>query len=122
VVTAKGKPGEVAANAEVVAIYPEAKEAHGDLPERARRYLQQAYDSLGAPDAAAVMAGSAVDAMLKNLGLVEGSLYSRIDQAVEQNLLTQGMADWAHRVRLDANRPRHADEDQPHVSPQEAAQ
>jgi len=68
------------------------------------------------------MAGSAVDAMLKKPGLVEGSLYSRIDQALSQNLLTKGMADWAHEVRLGSNRPRHADADKPHVSPEEARQ
>lgn len=60
--------------------------------------------------------------MLKAHGLVKGSLYSRIDKALEDNLLTKGMADWAHEVRLGSNRPRHSDEDKPHVSPEEAKQ
>src|ERR1700736_2603886 len=47
------------------------------------RSSKQAYETLHAPDAAAVMAGSAVDGMLKALGYTEGSLYSRIDKAVE---------------------------------------
>ena len=64
-------------------IFPQAQEAHEDIPEPARRFLQQAMDTLHAPDAAAVMAGSAVDAMLKHLGLIEGTLYSRIDAAVD---------------------------------------
>jgi hypothetical protein len=68
------------------------------------------------------MAGSAVDAMLKVKGLKEGTLYSRIDQALAANLLTKGMADWAHSVRLGSNRPRHSDENRPHVSREEAAQ
>jgi hypothetical protein len=80
------------------------------------------YETLHAPDAAAVMAGSAVDAMLKAHGLEAGSLYARIDEALTKNLLTQGMADWAHNVRLGSNRPRHADKDKPHVSPNEAKQ
>lgn len=122
VVAAKGTPGDNVANPEIVAVFPEAKDAHPDLPDRARRYLQQAYDSLVAPDAAAVMAGSAVDAMLKELGLRDGSLYARIDEALRTNVLTQGMADWAHEVRLGSNRPRHADEDNPHVSRAEAVQ
>lgn len=73
-----------------------------------------------APDAAAVMAGAAVDAMLKNLGYEKGSVYTRIDDALADNKLTKGMAEWAHVVRLGSNRPRHADKEAPHVSPEEA--
>lgn len=103
-------------------MWPEPQVAHEDIPEPARTFLQQAYETLHAPDAAAVMAGSAVDGMLKAHGLNDGSLYSRIDTALEQNILTQGMADWAHSVRLGSNRPRHADIENPHVSPDEAKQ
>lgn len=66
------------------------------------------------------MAGSAVDAMLKNKGFETGSLYARIDQATVDGVLTRGMAEWAHSVRLGSNRPRHADEANPHVTPAEA--
>lgn len=103
-------------------IFPSPKQAHGDIPDVARAFLQQAFEVLHAPDAAAVMAGSAVDAMLKDKGYVEGSLYTRIDEAKEAALLTQGMADWAHSVRLGSNRPRHADAERPHVSYEEARQ
>jgi hypothetical protein len=106
----------------VVNLWPEAKTAHEDLPEPARAFLQQAFETLHAPDAAAVMAGSAVDAMLKAKGLTDGSLYTRIDQALANNLLTGGMAEWAHSVRLGSNRPRHADAERPHVSREEAKQ
>ncbi|WP_240233602.1 DUF4145 domain-containing protein [Devosia lacusdianchii] len=106
----------------VLELFPHAKSAHDDLPLRVRTYLQQAYDTLHSPDAAAVMAGSAVDAMLKERGLEDGSLYKRIDQALKANILTQGMADWAHEVRLGSNRPRHSDAENPHVSPAEAQQ
>lgn len=68
------------------------------------------------------MAASAVDAMLKALGYRDGSLYDRIDKAVADSVLTKGMADWAHSVRLGANRPRHADVEQPHLSADEARQ
>ena len=102
------------------AVFPEPKQAHEDIPEIARTFLQQSYDTLHAPDAAAVMAGSAVDAMLKDLGYNEGSLYSRIDKAFEDHLLTKGMAEWAHSVRLGSNRPRHSDVNEPHVSASEA--
>jgi|TARA_R100000049_G_C1922126_1_gene67170 hypothetical protein len=103
-------------------IFPTPKRANEDIPEVARRYLQQAMDTIHAPDAAAVMAGSAVDAMLKDKGFVEGSLYSRIDSALSEGLLTQDMANWAHEVRLGSNRPRHADGDNPHVTSTEAEQ
>jgi hypothetical protein len=103
-------------------VFPTPKSAHRDLPDVARTFLQQAFDTLHAPDAAAVMAGSAVDAMLKSRGLEKGSLYDRIDQALDQHILTDGMARWAHSVRLGSNRPRHSDADNPHVSEEEAQQ
>jgi Domain of unknown function (DUF4145) len=106
----------------IAGLFPDAKVAHEDIPEPARTFLQQAYETLHAPDAAAVMAGSAVDAMLKKHGFETGSLYTRIDEALAKNILTQGMADWAHNVRLGSNRPRHADAKKPHVSPDEATQ
>lgn len=122
VVLFKGQEGSSVANPSIVSVNPEPKTAHEDIPQPARAFLQQAYETLHAPDAAAVMAGSAVDGMLKARDLTEGSLYSRIDEALKQNILTQGMADWAHEVRLGSNRPRHADADKPHVSTSEAKQ
>jgi hypothetical protein len=105
---------------EAAELFPSAKSAHDDIPEPAKTFLQQAFETLHAPDAAAVMAGSAVDGMLKAHGLVKGSLYDRIDEALAANILTAGMAEWAHSVRLGSNRPRHADKESPHVSPEEA--
>jgi hypothetical protein len=122
VVTAKGANNDGSNNAEIIAVFPAAKEAHADIPEPARTFLQQAYETLHAPDAAAVMAGSAVDAMLKALGYKKGSLYDRIDEAVKDQKLTSSMGDWAHEVRLGSNRPRHSDENEPHVLPEQAAQ
>lgn len=120
--SAKGRDNVNAPNAAVVAIYPEPKSAHEDIPDVARRFLQQAYETLHAPDAAAIMSGSSVDAMLKAYEYKKGTLYERIDKAVADHLLTEAMGDWAHEVRLGSNRPRHADADHPHVSPDEARQ
>lgn len=103
-------------------VFPSTPKAHEDIPETARVFLQQAMDTLHAPDAAAVMAGSAVDAMLKALSLENGSLYSRIDDALKLGLITKNMADWAHSVRLGSNRPRHADTERPHTTAEEAEQ
>ncbi|WP_250158170.1 DUF4145 domain-containing protein [Vibrio alginolyticus] len=81
-----------------------------DIPETAKAYLQQASESLHAPAGAVMLSASAVDAMLKSKGLTNGSLYSRINTAAEQHIITEDMATWAHDVRLDANDQRHADQ------------
>jgi hypothetical protein len=60
-----------------------------------------------------MLAASAVDAMLKAKGLTDGVLYTRIEKAAADHLITQEMSAWAHEVRLDANDQRHADENAP---------
>ena len=101
-------------------MFPQLPDVAEDLPERAQTYLKQAYDTRAAPDACAVMASSAVDAMLKAKGYAEGTVFARINKASEDGILTSDMASWAHHVRLEGNRPRHADDENPHVSPDEA--
>jgi len=56
-----------------------------------------------------MLAGSAVDAMLKDKSYTEGSLYTRINKAAKDHLITSDMASWAHEVRLDANEQCHSD-------------
>lgn len=96
---------------QVVEMYPKDIKIDESLPEKARSYLTQAFDSIHAPSGAIMLAASAVDAMLKEKGLENGSLYSRINKAVEENLMTENMATWAHEIRLDANDERHADDE-----------
>lgn len=79
------------------------------IPEKPRAFLEQAVASVNAPAGAVMLAASSVDAMLKEKGYVEGSLYFRIDKASDDHLITTAMATWAHRVRLDANEQRHAE-------------
>jgi hypothetical protein len=122
VVLAKGKDNDRAGNAEVAELFPMPRQVAHELPPVGRRFLEEAYQTLHAPDAATVMAGSAVDAMLKDKGYKEGTLYERIDAAVKDHVLTEDMGRWAHHARLESNRPRHADADNPHVAPEEAAQ
>ena len=93
-----------------------------DLPDRPKNYLNQAIESLQAPDGAIMLAAASIDAMLKLSGLVDGSLYVRIEKAVKTGLLTKGMSDWAHAVRLESNKPRHADLDDPHATIEQAKQ
>lgn len=103
-----------ATDADIAEIFPPLMTVDDDLPERARTYLAQAFSSLHAPDGAVMLAASAIDAMLKEVGLKDGSLYGRIEQARDSGKITADMATWAHQVRLDANDPRHADEATPH--------
>ncbi|MDR7048027.1 hypothetical protein J2X54_000462 [Duganella sp. 3397] len=99
------KPG-----VEVDKIFPSSTVLPQAIPLRPREYLQQAHDSLHAPAGAVMLAASAVDSMLKAKNYADGSLYTRIEKAVTEHLLTEDMGKWAHAVRLDANDQRHADD------------
>lgn len=106
----------------IAALYPPPSLIDPSLPADARRYLKQSLETLHAPDASIVMAASAVDAMLKAKGYTSGNLYPRIEKAVEDHVLTEGMAQWAHKVRLEANAVRHADAFNPEPSMEDAKQ
>jgi Domain of unknown function (DUF4145) len=95
-------------------IYPAPEEIEEEVPKRARHYLEQAIESLSAPDGAVMLAASAVDAMLKEKGYKNGTLNERIKQAAQDHVITPDMETWAHQVRIDANDPRHADDENPH--------
>lgn len=97
-------------NGPVDEYYPSMTQVDDGIPDRPRTFLQQAQESLHAPSGAVMLSASAVDAMLKLKGYVAGSLYSRIEQAATDHLITPEMAEWAHQVRLDANDQRHADQ------------
>jgi len=96
---------------EITDIWPTPQTVHDSVPERARAYLQQAIASIAAPSGAVMLTASAVDSMLKEKGLKEGSLYKRIETAAKDHLITAEMSEWAHEVRLDANDQRHVDEE-----------
>ena len=103
-------------------VVPAPSEVDGAVPEPAKRYLQQAQEALHAPDGATMLAASAVDALLKAKGYVEGRLYDRINRAASDHVITEDMAAWAHHVRLEANDPRHADPLRPHATDAQAKQ
>jgi hypothetical protein len=102
-----------AINGVILNMWPAGDVLSESIPDRARTFLKQAMDSLHAPSGAQVLAASSVDAMLKQRGYKDGTLYSRIKTAETDHLITPEMASWAHEVRLDANDQRHADEDAP---------
>lgn len=101
-------------------IYPQVAEIDSAIPGKARAYLEQAINSLHAPAGAVMLAASSVDAMLKEKGYKEGNLYSRIDKAAVEHVITSDMAQWAHNIRLDANDQRHADEAMTLPTPEDA--
>jgi hypothetical protein len=101
-------PGNV--SQEISEVWPERQSVPESIPGRAREYLGQAISSMHAPVGAVMLTASAVDAMLKDKGYKEGSLFSRIDSAAKDHLITAEMATWAHEIRLDANDQRHSDE------------
>ena len=94
-------------------VWPPPIVVDNSVPSRARDYLTQAIKSRHSPSGAVMLASAAIDSMLKNKGLVDGSLYSRIDKAANDHLITAEMAAWAHEVRLDGNDERNADETVP---------
>lgn len=98
-------------NADVIEIFPKSPSVDESVPEKAREYLMQAINSRSAPAGAVMLTASAVDAMLKSKEYLEGSLYSRIQSAINDHIITSEMGSWAHEVRLDANDQRHADEE-----------
>jgi hypothetical protein len=95
---------------EVHEIFPKVFSISEDIPERPRAFLKQARESLHTPAGAVMLAASAVDSMLKDRGYIVGDLYSRINKAANDHLITKEMAKWAHEIRLDANNQRHADQ------------
>ncbi len=98
-------------NQTIIEFFPSNSSVDEDVPQKPREYLTQALDSIHAPAGAVILAASAVDAMLKIKGYDTGILYTRINQATKDHLITKDMSRWAHQVRLGANDQRHADED-----------
>jgi len=96
-------------NMEATEIYPSSITVDDAIPNKAKEFLKQAIATIHAPAGSVMLSASAVDAMLKEKDYIDGSLYKRIENAVNDNLITEAMAKWAHEVRLDANDQRHAD-------------
>ncbi len=93
----------------VVKYYPEIETVNESLPAKVRTFLQQAIDSTFAPAGSVMLCASAIDAMFKEKGYMEGGLYSRINHAVTDGLISKEMESWAHHVRLYAHDQRPSD-------------
>jgi hypothetical protein len=106
--TVKDRRGVMNSNA--LWVIPAPRSVDSSLPERVAYSLGQAQETLTSPSASVLMAAAAVDAILKEKGLKDGSLYARIEKAATDGIITKEMASVAHDVRLDANAERHVDD------------
>lgn len=73
----------------IINSWPSPRNVDESVPDRAREFLEQAIASLHAPAGAVMLTASAVDAMLKDKGYKDGSLYARIDAAAKDNIITK---------------------------------
>ncbi|TIL22513.1 MAG: DUF4145 domain-containing protein [Mesorhizobium sp.] len=119
----QGQPAQIP----VQNLLPRPQDIDAAILGKPRQFLSDALTSLNAPTASIMASCSAIDAMLKEKGVgrldpsgKERSLYKRIEEAVGLGILTADMAKWAHKVRLDANDQRHADDDAPIPSQSQA--
>ena len=118
VVTASASPHDNV----VMQVFPSIQQVDGVIPDKVKNFLQQAIDSTFAPSGSVMLCASAVDSMLKERGYKDGTLYIRIKKAIDEGILTEDMGKWAHQVRLDANDERHADENAPMPTVENARQ
>src|SRR5262249_54981187 len=81
----------------IEAHYPAGRPTLSDaVPERPREYLRQAEESLAQPAGSLILSAAAIDGMLQAKGFKDDrSLYTRIDAAAKEHLITADMAKWA---------------------------
>ena len=94
---------------EIEELYPLPLTVNESIPEKAKTYLNQAINTINSPSGSVMLSASAIDAMLKEIGYLEGKLFARIKKAAEEHIITESMSEWAHEVRSVANDERHAD-------------
>jgi hypothetical protein len=96
---------------EMIELIPQMRYVDSCIPERPRQFLLQALETIHAPAGSIMLSASSIDAMLKDMGYKKGSLYERIEKAANDHIITAGMSECAHKIRLEANDQRHSDED-----------
>ena len=91
---------------------PETPEIPEHLPENVHTYYLEAVNSVkSAPTAAGMMFRKTLDTGLKKIDPgAKGNLLARIKSAADGGKITQDMADWADRIRLDDNDAAHEED------------
>ena len=75
-------------NNNVIEFYPAMGTISADLPSKVKQLLKEATESTFTPNGSIMTCASAVDEMLKQKSYRNGSLYTRIDQAKVDGLLS----------------------------------
>ena len=98
----------------LVDFYPklETPEIPEHLPENVNTYYLEAVNNVkSSPNAAGMMFRKTLDTGLKKIDpSAKGNLLDRIKSAAETGKITQDMADWADRIRLDGNDAAHEED------------
>ncbi|WP_186296794.1 DUF4145 domain-containing protein [Cupriavidus campinensis] len=104
-----------------LAWWPEPKTYSQDIPQKPRKSLDEARAALSTPSLSIVGSARAIDYMLKERGYKgDESLFRRIAAAADDHVITQDMKEWADEVRRESNIERHADDDAPDATIEDA--
>lgn len=97
---------------------------HESWPANSSRYLVQAKQALKSQswDAAAVMARSALQVVLREKGAAGKSLAAETNDLVQKGLLVASMAEWAKEIREGGNEAAHPSHDSSGVTEEDARQ
>ncbi|MCY3624609.1 MAG: DUF4145 domain-containing protein [Candidatus Dadabacteria bacterium] len=100
---------------------PETPEIPEHLPENVNMYYLEAVNSVkSSPNAAGAMFRKTLDTGLKKIDPeAKGRLIDRIKSAAKTGKITQDMADWADRIRLDGNDAAHEEDPFTHQEAEE---
>jgi HEPN domain-containing protein len=94
--------------------FPEfpAVEAPIETPENVAKFFVQAARNLAARqyDAAGAMARKALEASVKGMGAEGGTIWARIEDLKQKNLVVGPLAEWAHALREGGADAVHEDE------------
>lgn len=96
----------------ILGTYPQPTEPDDSphYPEKLRAVFVELQEDIACkrtPARIVVGCRSVMEVALTGLGFDKGLLLTRIDKAREQGLLTEGMRQWAHKVRLAGNEAAH---------------
>jgi hypothetical protein len=104
----------IGAPPKIIGTYPQLAEPDNSphYPEKLRAVFVELQEDIKAKRTApriVVGCRSVMEVALRQLGYTDkdGNLLARIDKARADGLLTEGMREWAHKVRLDGNEATH---------------
>lgn len=120
--SASEHPGSQGLHSYKVLPWPLGKiEAPEHWPEAVKRYWKQAHDTIKGEnwDAAAVMAGSALQAALRDYGAKGKNLKEEIECLAEKGVLPTIMKEWSSELRFLRNNSAHPKKNQTELNPQD---